>query len=62
MILTVRDSDEKWYKSWISFNESNIKNNIGRSDSYPVLLYLMEYGWMGNAMKKMVHNCTFVSK
>ena len=57
VILTIRDSDEQWYKSWISFNEYMINHHHGLAIPLELLNYLMEYGWMGNALKRLAHNC-----
>ena len=49
VILTVRDSDEKWWKSWCGFNEQEIRRNAMGAFNFIgiVMNKAAEIGYMG---------------
>ena len=49
VILTVRDSDEKWWKSWCGFNEQEIRRNAMGAFNFIgiVMNKAAEAGYMG---------------
>jgi len=48
VILTIRDSDEKWWESWCRFNEQEIRRDaIGSFNTRMILLRAAEIGYMG---------------
>ena len=53
VILTVRDSDEKWWKSWCGFNEQEIRRNAMGAFNFIgiVMNKAAEVGYMGPKLR-----------
>jgi len=56
VILTVRDSDEQWYNSWMNFNRAYIEDGLTAFLDYRWMVWLMANGWMGSAQKFHLQN------
>jgi len=56
VILTVRDSDEQWYNSWMNFNKTNIEQGMTALLGYKLMVWFMDHGWMGSAQKFHLQN------
>ena len=62
VILTVRDSDEKWWKSWCGFNEQEIRRNAMGAFNFIgiVMNKAAEVGYMGpKARSIFIENAFF---
>ena len=58
VILTIRDSDDKWWKSWCGFFTQESKEHaIGDINLGIILNKASEHGYMGPKLKGLVHKC-----
>ena len=60
MILTVRDSDEQWWKSWCGFvSQEFTRHAIGDLNVAGSLNIIAKKGYMGSKMKAMMEVGTY---
>jgi len=61
VILTIRDSDDVWWRSWCGFMEQEIRRgSVGDFNFQTIMQYMMEYGYMGPKFSDMMSALTIL--